>query len=61
MSSKSIISEIKRPCVINICSYEGGLLGVSLTKNEGEDTYDYKDVVTEYNFSANEGSIQCAT
>jgi protein MAK11 len=54
------MAEVTRPCVISVCTYLGGLLGVSLTK-DADGNYDYKDVVTEYNFTACDGSIQCAT
>ena len=50
------MTEITRPCVISVCTYDGGLLGVSLKKDDNGN-FDYKDILTEYNFTATEGSI----
>ena len=49
---------IENSVVVSTCTYEGGLLGLSLGQVDGK--YDYKDITTEYSFTACEGSIQCA-
>lgn len=54
-----LMSEINRPCVISVGTYEGKLIGVSLNKNE-DGSYNYNDIVTEYNFTATEGSVGSA-
>jgi hypothetical protein len=42
-------------CVVSVCSYEGGLLGVSIgMENE---KFNFKDITTEYSFTAVESSI----
>ena len=51
---------MERDSVISVCSYEGGLVGLSLDeRNEETSEYTYKDIQTEYAFSATSGSIQC--
>ena len=51
---------MERDSVISVCSYEGGLLGLSLNeRGEEGGSYTYKDIQTEYAFSATNGSIQC--
>ena len=49
---------MERDSVISVCSYEGGLLGLSLNdRDEKTGSYTYKDIQTEYAFSATNGSI----
>jgi hypothetical protein len=49
---------MNRENVISVCSYEGGLLGLSLDeRNEETGDLTYKDIQTEYAFSATTGSI----
>jgi protein MAK11 len=52
-------TEVKADCVVSLGTYEGGLLGISLCKNE-DGRYDFENIVTEYNFTAMEGSVGCA-
>jgi WD40 repeat protein len=53
------MSEISRPCLISIGTYEGHLVGISLDK-QPDGKFNYNDIVTEYNFTATEGSVNSA-
>ena len=50
-----------RQSVISVCSYEGGLVGLSLDQRDEESKLlTLNDILTEYAFTATEGSISCA-